>query len=197
MCILQVLKWNFASPRSEHVVQLKEQLQPCLSPDLFAQMCHDDFKQHLKALETLIKVGTIVVHSSTYFSGDYTLINSLSPSLPLSLSLSLPGCIRPSPSSQGSRHRFSWPPPTLDNTSILRHQHDGQHEMPRIPSNSVSNAHQRGRFQNERLWGPGLSSLSCYKGTHNICTIEVYWLMYRNSEPNILFFVIFDYGLWN
>ncbi|CAI8010225.1 Cytoskeleton-associated protein 5 [Geodia barretti] len=51
----KVLKWNFASPRSEHVVQLKEQLQPCLSPDLFAQMCHDDFKQHLKALETLIK----------------------------------------------------------------------------------------------------------------------------------------------
>ena len=81
----QVLRWNFASPRGEHVAQLKEQLQPCLSPELHAQMCHEDFKQHLKAIDTLTKVH--LSHSLSPSSLPLTL--SLPPSLPPSLSLPL------------------------------------------------------------------------------------------------------------
>ena len=57
----QTLKWNFALPRSEHVEQLKEQLQPCVSSALFTQLFHDDFKHHLTALATLTKVGGVRV----------------------------------------------------------------------------------------------------------------------------------------
>lgn len=56
---LQTLKWNFPLPRSEHVEQLKEQLQPCVSSTLFTQLFHDDFKHHLTALATLTKVGGV------------------------------------------------------------------------------------------------------------------------------------------
>ena len=57
---MKTLKWNFNQPRSEHINQLKEQLQPCVSAALFSQLFHDDFKQHIAALATLTKVG----HSS-------------------------------------------------------------------------------------------------------------------------------------
>ena len=57
---LKTLKWNFNMPRKEHVEQLKDQLQPCVSSTLFAQLFHDDFKKHIVALDTLIKVGVVV-----------------------------------------------------------------------------------------------------------------------------------------
>lgn len=55
---MKTLKWNFAAPRTEHMDQLKEQLQPCVSPVLFAQLFHEDFKQHLVALTTLTQCVT-------------------------------------------------------------------------------------------------------------------------------------------
>lgn len=54
---MKTIKWNFEQPRREHVEQLKDQLQPCVSSTLFAQLFHDDFKKHIVALETLTKVG--------------------------------------------------------------------------------------------------------------------------------------------
>ena len=54
---MKTLKWNFASPRAEFVDQLKEQMQPCCSAALYAQLFHDDFKQHIAALGTLTKVS--------------------------------------------------------------------------------------------------------------------------------------------
>lgn len=53
---LKTLKWNFQSPRSEHIEQLKEQMVPCVSADLHAGLFHDDFKKHIAALATLTKV---------------------------------------------------------------------------------------------------------------------------------------------
>ena len=53
---MRTLKWNFATPRSEFVEQLKEQMQPCVSAALFTQFFHDDFKQHIAALGILTKV---------------------------------------------------------------------------------------------------------------------------------------------
>ena len=43
-------------PRTEHIDQLKEQMQPCVSPALYSQLFHDDFKHHITALVTLTKV---------------------------------------------------------------------------------------------------------------------------------------------
>ena len=56
----QLLKWNFGTPRPEHLEQLKEQLTPCLSKKQFAEMFHADFKHHIVALEALIKVRTLI-----------------------------------------------------------------------------------------------------------------------------------------
>ena len=56
---MKTLKWNFTAPRAEHIAQLKDQLQTCVSSELLAQMSHDDFKHHLKAIDTLTKVYTL------------------------------------------------------------------------------------------------------------------------------------------
>lgn len=53
---MKTLKWNFQSPRTEHIDQLKEQLTPCISTDLHTNLFHDDFKKHLAALAILTKV---------------------------------------------------------------------------------------------------------------------------------------------
>ena len=53
---MKSLKWNFASPRAEHIEQLKEQMQSCVSAALFTQLFHADFKQHLAALAIMTKV---------------------------------------------------------------------------------------------------------------------------------------------
>ena len=53
---MKTIKWNFNQPRKEHTEQLKDQLQPCVNATLFGQLFHDDFKKHLAALDTLIKV---------------------------------------------------------------------------------------------------------------------------------------------
>jgi len=51
---LKVLKWNFATPRAEFVEQLKEQMTMAnFNGSLMTQMFHNDFKQHLKAIESL------------------------------------------------------------------------------------------------------------------------------------------------
>ena len=53
---LKVLKWNFASPRPDVIEQLKEQMiAACFSATLIPQLFHNDFKQHLKAIDTLTK----------------------------------------------------------------------------------------------------------------------------------------------
>lgn len=53
---LKVLKWNFATPRQEFVDQLKDQMTTAsFNQTLFTQLFHNDFKQHLKAIETLTK----------------------------------------------------------------------------------------------------------------------------------------------
>ena len=52
----KILKWNFQSPRSEFVEQLKDQMIAAnLNQTLMNQMYHSDFKQHLKALESLVR----------------------------------------------------------------------------------------------------------------------------------------------
>lgn len=51
---LKLLKWNFAVPRPEFVEQLKDQMESAgFNKSLMAQMFHNDFKQHLKAIEML------------------------------------------------------------------------------------------------------------------------------------------------
>jgi len=53
---LQVLRWNFTTPRPEFIDQLKVQMEPTFSKTLMEQMFHLDFKHHIKALDTLTKV---------------------------------------------------------------------------------------------------------------------------------------------
>uniref|UniRef100_A0A7M5X5E7 TOG domain-containing protein n=1 Tax=Clytia hemisphaerica TaxID=252671 RepID=A0A7M5X5E7_9CNID len=52
---LKVLKWNFSAPRDEIVEQLKEQIQPCVSPSMHTKLFHKDFKFHLEAIDILTK----------------------------------------------------------------------------------------------------------------------------------------------
>ena len=53
---LKVLKWNFTSPRQDVIDQLKDQMVAAnFSPMLMTQLFHNDFKQHLKAIEILYK----------------------------------------------------------------------------------------------------------------------------------------------
>lgn len=51
---LKVLKWNFTTPRDEFTDLLKEQMTTAnLNRTLMANMFHDDFRYHLKVIETL------------------------------------------------------------------------------------------------------------------------------------------------
>ena len=53
---LKVLKWNFTTPRQDVIDQLKEQMiAASFSANLILQLYHNDFKQHLKAIDTMTK----------------------------------------------------------------------------------------------------------------------------------------------
>ena len=53
---LKILKWNLTAPRQDLVDQLKDQMiAACFSATLIPQLFHADFKQHLKAIDTLTK----------------------------------------------------------------------------------------------------------------------------------------------
>ena len=49
-----MLKWNFTAPRAEFVDQLRDQMTAAnFNTTLLGQMFNRDFKQHLKAIESL------------------------------------------------------------------------------------------------------------------------------------------------
>ena len=51
---LQCLKWNFSQPRAEFLDQLKDQMTNAgVNKTLMTQMFHSDFKQHIKAIDTV------------------------------------------------------------------------------------------------------------------------------------------------
>lgn len=51
---LKVLKWNFTSPREEFIELLRDQMSAAnVNKALMANMFHDDFRYHLKAIDTL------------------------------------------------------------------------------------------------------------------------------------------------
>uniref|UniRef100_T1JI26 TOG domain-containing protein n=1 Tax=Strigamia maritima TaxID=126957 RepID=T1JI26_STRMM len=53
---LKVLKWNFTAPRDEFYDQLKDQMTTAgVNRNLLANMFHNDFKFHIRAIETLIE----------------------------------------------------------------------------------------------------------------------------------------------
>ena len=53
---LKVLKWNFTTPRQDVIEQLKDQMiTASFSATLVPQLFHNDFKQHLKAIDALTK----------------------------------------------------------------------------------------------------------------------------------------------
>lgn len=53
---LKTLKWNFDVPRKEFIEQLRTQMETAnFNKSLMGQLFHDDFKFHIKALETLTK----------------------------------------------------------------------------------------------------------------------------------------------
>ena len=52
---LKVLKWNFTTPREEFTDLLKEQMSTAnVNRSLMANMFHDDFRYHLKVIESLM-----------------------------------------------------------------------------------------------------------------------------------------------
>uniref|UniRef100_A0A0N4ZIB0 TOG domain-containing protein n=1 Tax=Parastrongyloides trichosuri TaxID=131310 RepID=A0A0N4ZIB0_PARTI len=69
---LKLLKWQFEVPQPEHLQQLQSQLKEVVSIDLFNKLYNKDFKQQLKALDTLISVcdsdpEAIIVNSDLLF----------------------------------------------------------------------------------------------------------------------------------
>lgn len=51
---MKVLKWNFTSPREEFIDLLRDQMVAAnVNKALMANMFHDDFRYHLKAIDTL------------------------------------------------------------------------------------------------------------------------------------------------
>uniref|UniRef100_A0A0K2TDH6 Cytoskeleton associated protein 5 [Falco peregrinus] n=1 Tax=Lepeophtheirus salmonis TaxID=72036 RepID=A0A0K2TDH6_LEPSM len=52
----KVLKWNFTTPRPEFVEQLNDQMTNAnFNKTILTQMFHNDFKQHIKVIDSLIK----------------------------------------------------------------------------------------------------------------------------------------------
>lgn len=56
MC-LQVLKWNFLTPREEYVDQLKNQMATCVAKWQMEDLFHTDFQKHIKAISTMMEVS--------------------------------------------------------------------------------------------------------------------------------------------
>lgn len=57
---MQVLKWNFTTPREEFVELLKDQMTVAnVNKTLIANMFHSDFRFHLKAIDALSEVRNI------------------------------------------------------------------------------------------------------------------------------------------
>uniref|UniRef100_A0ABM5FVF0 Cytoskeleton-associated protein 5-like n=1 Tax=Pogona vitticeps TaxID=103695 RepID=A0ABM5FVF0_9SAUR len=52
---LKVLKWNFPTPSSKYVEQLKAQMSGCLSNWLQEEMFHSNFQHHIRALTVMTK----------------------------------------------------------------------------------------------------------------------------------------------
>ncbi|XP_059161081.1 cytoskeleton-associated protein 5-like isoform X1 [Physella acuta] len=52
---MKVLKWNFIELRGEFVEQLKTQMEKNFNRSIMADLFHSDFKNHIKAIEQLIK----------------------------------------------------------------------------------------------------------------------------------------------
>lgn len=53
---LQILKWNFITPRDEYVEQLKVQMSTCFAKWLQDELFHFDFQRHVKAIGVMIEV---------------------------------------------------------------------------------------------------------------------------------------------
>lgn len=49
----RLLKWEFTGPSKEHMAQLATLVEGNCSPELVTQMFHSDFKQHIKAIESM------------------------------------------------------------------------------------------------------------------------------------------------
>lgn len=54
---LQILKWNFITPRDEYVEQLKVQMSTCFAKWLQDELFHFDFQRHVKAIGVMIEVA--------------------------------------------------------------------------------------------------------------------------------------------
>lgn len=63
---LQVLKWNFTTPRDEYIEQLKTQMFSCVAKWLQDEMFHADFQHHNKALSVMTEVRKIDFCYSTW-----------------------------------------------------------------------------------------------------------------------------------
>ena len=50
------MRWDFDSPRPEHVQQLKDLLKPAVSKTMLQLMFSEDFNDHMKALDILTDV---------------------------------------------------------------------------------------------------------------------------------------------
>lgn len=63
---LQVLKWNFITPREEFVDQLKTQMAACMAKWLMEDLFHTDFQKHIKAISTMMEVslGSVAISFS-------------------------------------------------------------------------------------------------------------------------------------
>ncbi|KAF1765029.1 hypothetical protein GCK72_004980 [Caenorhabditis remanei] len=53
---LKLVKWNFQAPTEEHITQLQTLLGNQAKVSLMSQLFHKDFKQHLAALDTLVRL---------------------------------------------------------------------------------------------------------------------------------------------
>ncbi|PIC44433.1 hypothetical protein B9Z55_004801 [Caenorhabditis nigoni] len=54
---LKLVKWNFQAPTDEHIAQLQTLLGNQAKVSLMSQLFHKDFKQHLAALDTLLRLA--------------------------------------------------------------------------------------------------------------------------------------------
>lgn len=54
---MQLVKWNFQAPTDEHISQLQTLLGNQAKVSLMSQLFHKDFKQHLAALDSLVRLA--------------------------------------------------------------------------------------------------------------------------------------------
>ena len=138
--LLKVLKWSFTSPLKEFVLQLKDQASLVLSANMINWMFSDDFKNHIKAIQSLQDVRKLIGIYNTKIIVMIVMKFLACFVLLFGATVSSPTLVVGSGSRPRRDHRCSGRGSSMVHSSLLRHKPSGSREGAGISATPVQQA---------------------------------------------------------